>query len=99
MILEIALLNVTVGKEREFEKAFLQAQSIIKKMPGYISHELKKSADSTNRYLLMVRWETVEHHTKGFRKSPEYQEWKKMLHHFYNPVPRVEYFEDSNVAE
>ncbi len=97
MILEIAILNVTIGKENEFEKAFSEAQQYIKKMPGYVSHQLKRSADSPHRYLLMVHWETLEDHQKGFRRSPEYQEWKKLLHHFYNPVPKVEYFEDENV--
>ena len=97
MILEIAILHVTTGKEKEFEAAFNEAQQYIRKMPGYVSHQLKRSADSTRKYLLLVHWETIEHHQKGFRKSPEYQEWKKLLHHFYNPVPKVEYFEDENV--
>lgn len=45
------------------------------------------------KYLLLIRWETLEAHTVGFRSSPEYQEWKKLLHHFYEPFPTVEHFE------
>ena len=26
-------------------------------------------------------WETLEDHVEGFRKSPEYQYWKELLHH------------------
>ena len=29
----------------------------------------------------------------GFRGSPEYQEWKQLLHHFYDPFPTVEHYE------
>ena len=97
MILEIAILNVSVGNEAKFEAAFKEAEQYIKKMSGYISHELLRSADSNNKYLLKVKWESLEDHTKGFRKSPEYQEWKKLLHHFYNPVPKVEYFEGKSI--
>jgi hypothetical protein len=28
----------------------------------------------------------------GFRGSPEYQKWKQLLHHFYEPFPTVEHF-------
>jgi heme-degrading monooxygenase HmoA len=46
------------------------------------------------KYLLLVKWETLEDHTVGFRHSKEYQEWKKQLHHFYAPFPTVEHFEN-----
>jgi hypothetical protein len=48
-------------------------------------------------YLLLVRWETLKSHTIGFRSSAEYQEWKKLLHHFYEPFPTVEHFEEIEI--
>ena len=39
-----------------------------------------------------VDWETLEHHTVGFRGSAVYLEWKALLHHFYDPFPVVEHF-------
>jgi len=38
------------------------------------------------------RWDKLEDHTVGFRGSPGYQEWKRQLHHFYDPFPVVEHF-------
>lgn len=46
-----------------------------------------------NRYLLLVNWETLEDHTVGFRGSDAYQDWKRLLHHFYDPFPAVEHHE------
>jgi heme-degrading monooxygenase HmoA len=92
MILEAALLDVKPGQETAFEAAFAQAQAIIAGMNGYISHELQKCLEVNGRYLLLVRWETLEDHTIGFRQSPEYQEWKALLHHFYDPFPTVEHY-------
>lgn len=37
-------------------------------------------------------WKKLEDHTQGFRFSPQYQEWKRLLHHFYEPFPTVEHF-------
>lgn len=61
-------------------------------MKGYVSHELQSCIEDGNKYLLLVQWETLEDHTEGFRGSPEYQEWRKLLHHFYDPFPVVEHY-------
>ncbi|MGB1286994.1 MAG: antibiotic biosynthesis monooxygenase family protein, partial [Aggregatilineales bacterium] len=55
--------------------------------------ELQKCMEADNKYLLLVRWETLEAHTVGFRESAQYQDWKKLLHHFYEPFPVVEHYE------
>ena len=78
------------------EVAMLQASSIISSMKGYINHELQKCVENANQYILLVRWETLEDHTVGFRESNEYQQWKNLLHHFYDPFPVVEHFEVVN---
>lgn len=93
MILEAAILHVRPGQGAEFEVAFTKAQSIISLMPGYIEHELHRCVEVRDRYLLLVRWRSVEDHEHGFRKSPQYEEWKRILHHFYDPFPVVEHFE------
>ena len=93
MILEHAILNVKAGHEREFEVAFDQARTIIASMNGYAGLELQRCLEAPNRYLLLVRWHTLEDHTIGFRSSSQYQEWKKLLHHFYDPFPTVEHYE------
>ena len=92
MILEVAILNVIAGREAQFETAFSNAQSIIASMKGYRSHELRRCLETRNRYILLVHWETLEDHTVGFRGSAGYGEWKRMLHHFYDPFPTVEHY-------
>ena len=94
MILEVAILNVIPGKENDFLKAFSEAKGIISKMKGYISHQLKRCVENRSQFILLVEWEKLTDHTEGFRKSDEYGEWKRLLHHFYNPFPTVEHYED-----
>jgi heme-degrading monooxygenase HmoA len=92
MILEVAILNIKSGQTKDFEAAFSKAQNIISSMNGYISHQLKKCLENDHQYLLLVEWERLEDHTVGFRGSPEYQQWKALLHHFYDPFPTVEHY-------
>jgi heme-degrading monooxygenase HmoA len=93
LIVEAVLLQVKEGMEAEYEEAFRGASKIISSIKGYISHELQRCMEVKGKYLLLVKWETLEDHTVGFRQSNEYQEWKKQLHHFYDPFPTVEHFE------
>lgn len=92
MILEVAILNVKPGQEAAFEEAFRSAQSIIGAMNGYVSHQLQRCLESPNRYLLLVKWRTLEDHTRGFRGSQAYEKWRQLLHHFYEPFPEVEHY-------
>lgn len=93
MILEVAILDIKPGLTKDFEAAFKTASVIITSMSGYISHELQVCVENPHRYLLLVRWQKLEDHTIGFRQSPEYQEWRSLLHHFYEPFPTVEHYE------
>ena len=92
MILEVAHLDVVPGREPGFERAFDLASAIIAASPGYISHTLERCIEAPNRYVLLVRWTSLEAHTVGFRGSAPYQEWKRLLHHFYDPFPTVEHY-------
>lgn len=91
------MLHVKPGLESDFEAAFKKASKIISSMDGYLSHELHRCIEVQDKYLLLVRWETLESHTVGFRSSAEYQEWKKLLHNFYEPFPTVEHFEEIEI--
>ncbi|RHW43405.1 antibiotic biosynthesis monooxygenase [Neobacillus notoginsengisoli] len=94
MILEAVMLQVKQGMEEEYEEVFQEASKIISSMPGYITLELQRCMEVKGKYLLLVKWETLDDHTIGFRQSKEYQEWKKQLHYFYDPFPTVEHFEN-----
>jgi len=93
MILEAAYLQVKSGRELEFEAAFKIASPLIAVQKGYLGHSLERCLEQSGKYLLLVEWEALEDHTKGFRGSEEYLEWKALLHHYYDPFPVVEHFE------
>lgn len=93
MVLEAVHLHIKEGQSEAFEYAFKQAVSLVQSIEGYISHELQRCIEQENHYLLLIRWQTLQHHTEGFRLSPQYQQWKQLLHHFYDPFPDVLHFE------
>lgn len=93
MVLEHAILEVVPGQEADFEEAFSMARTIISKSPGFRSLRLSRCIEQPNRYLLLVKWDTLEDHTVRFRTSSAYEDWRELLHHFYDPFPTVEHYE------
>jgi heme-degrading monooxygenase HmoA/GNAT superfamily N-acetyltransferase len=92
VVLEHALLPVRAGREAEFEAAFERARSVIAAAPGFRSLRLSRCLERPDVYLLLVEWERLEDHTEGFRGSAAYEDWRRLLHSFYEPVPVVEHF-------
>ncbi len=98
MILEHALLTVKSGLEPEFEAAFEVARHIIAASPGFQGLTLSRGIESPSSYLLLVHWDSVEAHEVGFRGSPAFNQWRAMLHHFYDPRPVVEHYSPAFTA-
>jgi heme-degrading monooxygenase HmoA len=92
VILEIAVLNIRPNEEAAFEAAIKRARPLIAATPGFRTIEIHRCVEVPNRYLLLVRWEKIDDHNVGFRQSDRYHEWKKMLHHLYDPLPIVEHY-------
>lgn len=93
MVLEVAILHVKANQDSNFEQDFKVASRYIRSIPGYLRHSLQKCIEQPNKYILLVEWNSLEDHTVGFRQSNGYQNWKELLHHYYDPFPIVEHFE------
>ena len=93
MILELAMITVRPATEADFERVFPNAVRALTASPGYVSHELRRSIETPNRYALMIRWRTLEDHTVGFRGSAAFGEWRAQLGPFLQGPPVVEHFQ------
>ena len=98
MVLEHAVLQVVPGQEAAFEEAFATAKAVIAGATGFRTLRLCRCVEDVSRYLLLVEWDALEDHTEGFRKSPAYDEWRRLLHHFYDPFPMVDHYDEPIVA-
>ena len=93
MVLEIATLIIKEGQNEKFESDFKKAEQYISSIEGHIEHGLQKCMEQENKYVFLVKWESLEAHTIGFRQSDVYQKWKSLLHHYYEPFPTVEHYQ------
>ncbi|CAO1649645.1 antibiotic biosynthesis monooxygenase family protein [Parasphingorhabdus sp. NYA22] len=92
MILEHAILQVRPGQAENFEAAMAKARPLVARQPGFQSIEVRPSSDDPTRYLLLINWDRIESHRERFRQSDDYQQWRILLHDFYDPMPVVNYY-------
>lgn len=92
MILEVVEFAITTDRLAEFEAAYAEARKIIRRAAGCGTVNLHRCLEVTGRYLLFVEWLSVQHHMEGFRGSPDYQEWRRIISPFFAAPPRVEHY-------
>lgn len=93
MILELAIIDIRQNTNAEFEGNLEKAQHVINQSKGYISHQFYKCVEQDNRYILLIRWQTLEAHTKGFRESELFREWRAFIAPFFESPPQMQHYE------
>ena len=93
MILELATIDIKQGTNAEFEINLEKAQAVLRQAEGYIRHEFQKGIENENRYILLIKWASLEAHTEGFRGSELFKEWRGLIGQFFENPPVVEHFE------
>jgi len=93
MVLELAIIEIKKGENAAFETNLEKAQAFLQQSKGYISHEFQQCMEETNKYILLIRWESLEAHTIGFRKSELFKEWRALIGDYFAKTPDVQHYE------
>lgn len=88
---EIARIEVPAGQEAGFEAGFKQARPLFERAAGCLGASLHRGIENPRRYLLVVEWETVEHHTVQFRESADFGRWRELVGGYFATTPQVEH--------
>ena len=95
MILEIADIRILPGKNAEFDEAIRHGiATVASKSPGFRGFQVQRGIESPERYVLMIWWETLDDHVKGFREGPLFPQWRAIVGPFFASPPVVEHFDE-----
>lgn len=92
MIMETAYMTVHPGQEEAFLAALEQAKQVISKADGFQVLHVHRGVERPSTFLLAVGWDTLEHHTEGFRGGPLFPEWRSIIGPFFAEPPHVEHW-------
>ncbi|GAA0219290.1 antibiotic biosynthesis monooxygenase family protein [Cryptosporangium japonicum] len=94
MVLEVALIDVTPGREAEFAEAYREAVPELRGTEGCRSVRMTQGVETPSRFVLLVEWDSVEAHEQNFRATDRYGRWRGLIGPFFAGPPRVEHFVD-----
>jgi heme-degrading monooxygenase HmoA len=93
MIIEIVNLEAKAGQADSMREGLRQARGVISQSPGYLGSAFHQSIERPERFVLYIKWETIEAHTEGFRKGPLFPQWRALWAEFMGGAPDVLHYE------
>ena len=94
MILELADIRITPGRNADFDAAIERGvETVISKAKGFLGYQVQRGIESPERYVLMIRWETLANHMVDFRESAAFAQWRAIVGPFFAQPPQVQHFE------
>ena len=93
MILELADIRIHPGQQTAFDEAIERGvHTVIAHAKGFQGYQVFKGIECPERYLLQIRWATLENHTVDFRESAAFADWRSIVGPFFASPPTVEHF-------
>ena len=93
MILEIADIRITPGRQAEFDAAIQHGiATVASQAKGFRGFKVNKCIETPERYVLQIFWDTLENHMVDFRQGPLFAQWRAIVGPFFAAPPVVEHF-------
>jgi heme-degrading monooxygenase HmoA len=92
MVLELATIDIKAYSNAEFEANIEKAKLVIAQSKGFLSIEVQHCIEQNNRYILLIKWETIDDHTIGFRASELFKDWRALIGPFFENPPLVQHY-------
>ena len=98
MVLETALIHVQADRVEEFLAALPRGIELLKRAKGFVDIEVRTGVELEHAVLLLLRWETLEDHTVGFREGPLFPQWRDVIGPFFAEPPTVTHWRATDLA-
>lgn len=92
MVTEHVILEIKAGQNQAFEESMIKGKSILESANGASNVRLLRGCENPNKYLLMIDWQSVEHHVE-FTKQPQMDDVRSILGEYLGGKPNMEHFE------
>jgi heme-degrading monooxygenase HmoA len=89
MVTEFAEITIKPGTAAQFIAAVAAAKPVFDRAEGCHGVALHHSIESPLKFVLVVKWETLAHHTELFRNAPDFQIWRSHAGPFFDGPPHV----------
>jgi len=98
MIVEYTRYRIAGDRSAAFLEAYQDAARFLQESPHCISFELTHCVEEKDRFILRIEWKSTEEHLQGFRKSPGFKEFYRLVQPFFNNIEEMQHYELTDVV-
>jgi quinol monooxygenase YgiN len=92
MIVEYIRYKIQEEHRAAFEAAYEQAFAPLLRSPYCLAAELSRCTEEQASYILRIEWTSQEDHLKGFRSSPEFQEFLSLIRDYIPNIQEMRHY-------
>lgn len=98
MIVEYIRYRIPDSAATAFEDAYHRAQEWLARSSHCVDFELSRGVEESDRYILRIRWDSLEGHIDGFRSSPEFREFFSEIRTYVDVIEEMSHYEPTSVV-
>jgi quinol monooxygenase YgiN len=98
MTIEVIRYKVPAANARGFEQAYHQAEPILRESRHCLGYQLLRGIEEPENWILLLHWDSVEGHEKGFRKEPGFAEFFRLVQPFFEQIQEMKHYEQREMA-
>ena len=92
MTTEVIRYHVESGQEEAFLKAYGEAATFLERSPECLSYEILRGDEEPQRFIVIIRWNSVERHLEGFRKSADFPAFFAAVKPFFAAIEEMKHY-------
>jgi len=92
MIVEYTRYKIDEARRKTFEKEYAEAAKSLQASKHCLAYELSQCTEDPSYYTLRLEWDSEEGHLKGFRSSPEFQEFFKHVKAYVHDMEEMRHY-------
>jgi quinol monooxygenase YgiN len=98
MIVEYTRYRIAGDRSAAFLEAYQDAARFLQESPHCISFELTQCVEEKDRFILRIEWKSTDEHLQGFRRSPGFKEFYRLVQPFFQDIEEMQHYRLTDVV-
>ncbi|MFF1415413.1 putative quinol monooxygenase [Streptomyces sp. NPDC058289] len=90
--------RIALDDQPAFEDAYVRASESLTASPECIDYELARSEEEPERYILRIRWTSIDAHLNGFRKGEHFPAFFSAIRPYVTAIEEMKHYLVTKVA-
>ncbi|MGW0395103.1 putative quinol monooxygenase [Streptomyces sp. NPDC003042] len=90
--------RIALDEQQKFEDAYARAAGALAAAPECVDYELARCEEEKERYVLRIRWTSVDAHLNGFRKGEHFPAFFSAIRPYVTAIEEMQHYQVTGVA-